>query len=131
MTRSCLFFFIAPLTALLALAPACNDSAVESDGEDICLLQENFDWFTECETEEDCCLGDDPLCQIVEGISAHKVCTRECTTAPEHEPIEGQCCTTSQDHNCGAGCCMVNYIEPDGGQSTSGWGIGLCAPTDL
>ncbi|MBW2276330.1 MAG: hypothetical protein JRF63_02495, partial [Deltaproteobacteria bacterium] len=99
-------------------------------GEDLCLLQENFEWFTSCETEDDCCLGDDPLCLLVPAISDAKVCTRECTTAPEDEPLEDQCCLTSQEHDCGTGCCMVNYIEPDGGTSVSGWGIGTCIPTD-
>lgn len=131
MTRTALFFSITLPIAALVVAPGCNDSAVESDGVDHCAFQENFEWFTECETEDDCCLGDDPLCHVVPEISDHKVCTRECTTSPEDEPIEGQCCLTSQEHNCGSGCCMVNYIEPDQGQTTAGWGIGTCIPTDL
>jgi hypothetical protein len=121
-----------PILAAATLAVlGCNGSSVESDGEDACLAQENYEWFTECETADDCCLGDAPLCQIVAAIGEHKVCTRECTTAPEHEPIEGQCCSVSQDHGCNTGCCQVNYIEPEDGQSTSGWGIGICAPSSL
>lgn len=131
MTRAELFLSIVLPVAVLAAAPGCNDSAVESDGDDPCAYQDNFEWFSQCETENDCCLGDEPLCQVVPDIGDHKVCTRECTTAPEDDPIEDQCCITSQDHNCGSGCCMVNYIEPDAGQSTSGWGIGTCAPSDI
>jgi hypothetical protein len=129
MTRVTICIWLVLTVAALLLVPGCNDSAVESDGEDICLYEENYEWFTPCESEGDCCLGDDPLCQVVPAVGEEKVCTRECTTAPEDEPIEGQCCTTSQEHNCGNGCCMVNYIEPpDGGTSNSGYGIGTCVP---
>ena len=131
MTRSFYFVLISTLALAATVAPGCNDTAVESDGEDLCLRQENFEWFTECESADDCCLGDDPLCLVVPAIADVKVCTRECTTAPEDAPIEDQCCVTSQDHNCGTGCCMVNYIDPDGGAQNSGWGIGTCSPSDI
>jgi hypothetical protein len=119
------------LLALIAAATTvvgCNDSAVESDGDNLCLQQEHFEWYTPCETIDDCCLGSDPLCQVVPDIGEEKVCTSVCTTAPEDDPVENECCLTSQDHNCGSGCCMVNYIEPDGGATNSGYGVGSCAP---
>jgi hypothetical protein len=130
MTRAILYLTTSTLIAIATVVSGCNDSAVESDGDDLCLLQDNFEWFTACETADDCCLGDDPLCQVIPAIGEHTVCTRECTTAPEDEPIEDQCCTTSQDHNCGTGCCMVNYIEPDGGETNAGYGVGTCAPAE-
>ena len=130
MTRATFLFSMLTLAVTATFAPGCNDSAVESDGINYCLQQEYFEWFTQCETADDCCLGEDPLCQVMPDLGDQKVCTRECTTAPEDEPIENQCCITSQDHNCGTGCCMVNYIEPDGGESNAGYGVGTCVPTE-
>jgi hypothetical protein len=116
---------------LLAAAPGCNDSAVESDGPEYCMDSDFFEWWTECEEPKDCCLGSEPRCQEVPALGSGKYCTRECTTAPEDEPIEGQCCITSQEHGCDTGCCMVNYIEPDGGTENAGWGIGVCTPDEM
>lgn len=116
------------LAVVVLLTPGCNDSAVEEGDPDICLQEAQFIWFAECETMDDCCLGDDPLCQLATENDSAKVCTRECTTTPEEDPAEGKCCVASQDHGCDTGCCKVNYVNPDDGTSTAGWGMGYCVP---
>jgi hypothetical protein len=112
----------------LAVPLGCVEDGPAAGDETICTEDQEFDWWTACDNESDCCVGAEPVCTTTTLTGDIKICTRECTLAPEKNPVVNACASPEQTHGCGTGCCLINFIHPEDGSTTAGWGIGCCVP---